>query len=130
MLNESEVRIRFADEFERELYILSKRYRRIRADIEPIIKGLQAGNFVGDRIGGLGAENQVLKVRVKNSDIQKGKSAGYRLIYLVESPTSILLLTIYSKCDRQDISLDEIRGILDEFYGGEDWPVVGTGTRN
>ena len=120
MLNESEVIIRFADEFERELYILSKRYRRIRADIEPIIQGLQAGNFIGERIVGLGAENQVLKVRVKNSDIQKGKSARYRLIYLVESPTSILLLTIYSKSDRQDISLDEIRGILGEFYGGEE----------
>ena len=68
----------------------------------------------------MGAENQVLKVRGKNSDIQKRKSAGYRLIYLVESPTSILLLTIYSKSDRQDISLDEIRGILGEFYGGEE----------
>ncbi|WP_317619588.1 type II toxin-antitoxin system RelE/ParE family toxin [Ancylothrix sp. D3o] len=85
MQNESEVIIRFADQFERELYILSKRYRRIRADIEPIIQGLQAGNFIGDRIAGLGAENQVLKVQVKNSDIQKGKSGGYRLIFVLLS---------------------------------------------
>ena len=56
------------------------------------------------------------KVRVKNSNIQKGKSAGYRLIYLVESATSILLLTIYSKSERSDITGDEIQVILDDFY--------------
>ncbi|GAX34099.1 hypothetical protein NIES3585_00980 [Nodularia sp. NIES-3585] len=53
--------------------------------------------------------------RVRNSNIQKGKSAGYRLIYQVESPTSILLLTIYSKSDREDIGVNEIRDIVTEF---------------
>ncbi|MEH2374487.1 MAG: hypothetical protein V7K15_15780 [Nostoc sp.] len=33
----------------------------------------------------------------------------------VESPTSILLLTIYSKSDREDIDLNEIRDILTDF---------------
>jgi mRNA-degrading endonuclease RelE of RelBE toxin-antitoxin system len=55
-------------------------------------------------------------VRVRNSNIKKGKSAGYRLIYQVESLTSILLLIIYSKSDREDISANEIQDILDEFY--------------
>ncbi|MEH2380715.1 MAG: hypothetical protein V7K27_17835 [Nostoc sp.] len=54
-------------------------------------------------------------MRVRNSSIQKGKSAGYRLIYQVESPTSILLLTIYSKSDREDIDLNEIRDIVANF---------------
>ncbi len=52
---------------------------------------------------------------VRNSNIQKGKSAGYRLIYQVESATSILLLTIYSKSDREDIGVNEIISILAEF---------------
>ncbi|MBC6435763.1 type II toxin-antitoxin system RelE/ParE family toxin, partial [Nostoc sp. HG1] len=42
-------------------------------------------------------------------------SAGYRLIYQVESPTSILLLTIYSKSDREDIGANEIRDIVADF---------------
>jgi mRNA-degrading endonuclease RelE of RelBE toxin-antitoxin system len=54
-------------------------------------------------------------VIVRNSNIQKGKSAGYRLIYQVESATSILLLTIYSKSDREDIGVNEIISILAEF---------------
>ena len=52
---------------------------------------------------------------MRNSSIQKSKSAGYRLIYQVESPTSILLLTIYFKSDREDIGVNEIRGILADF---------------
>jgi len=59
-------------------------------------------------------------VRVRNSNIQKGKSAGYRLIYQVDSPTSILLLTIYSKSDREDIGVNEIRDILADFDGDSD----------
>ncbi|MCC5637832.1 type II toxin-antitoxin system RelE/ParE family toxin [Nostoc sp. CHAB 5844] len=117
MQSDHTVSIRFSDEFEAELYRLSKRFRNIRSDVEPIIEQLQQVNFVGDRIGGLGEEYFVYKVRVRNSNIQKGKSAGYRLIYQVESPTSILLLTIYSKSDREDISANEIRDILADFYG-------------
>ena len=76
--------IRFADEFENSLYPLSKRYRNIRKDIEIVLEQIQSGNFIGDRIAGLGEDYLVIKVRVKNSNIQKGKSAGYRVIYQVE----------------------------------------------
>ncbi|WP_322745523.1 hypothetical protein [Plectonema radiosum] len=70
---------------------------------------------MGDRIGGIGEEYVVYKVRIRNSNIQKGKSAGYRLMYQVESLTSILLLTIYSKSDREDITANEIIDILANF---------------
>ena len=79
-------------------------------------QALENGNFEGDRIAGMGEGYVVLKVRVRNRDIQKGKSAGYRLIYQVESPTAVLLLTIYAKSDQEDIVADEIREILGEFY--------------
>jgi mRNA-degrading endonuclease RelE of RelBE toxin-antitoxin system len=76
-------------------------------------KKLQAGDFVGDQIPGTGYT--VFKVRVRNSDIQKGKSAGYRLIYQLESPTSVLLLLIYSKLDQIDVALQEIQSVIAEF---------------
>jgi mRNA-degrading endonuclease RelE of RelBE toxin-antitoxin system len=56
----------------------------------------------------------VFKVRVRNSDISKGKSSGYRLIYHVKTPTLVILVTIYSKLDQADISAEEIRRILTE----------------
>ena len=52
-------------------------------------------------------------------NLQKGKSAGYRVIYLLESETSILLLTIYNKSEQEDITDHEINSILDEFYRDE-----------
>jgi mRNA-degrading endonuclease RelE of RelBE toxin-antitoxin system len=108
--------IDLAPEFQRNLRGLKKRYRNIRTDIEPVIQELEVGNFLGDRVTGLGEAYMVYKVRIKNSDINKGKSGGYRLIYQIESETSVLLLTIYSKSDRSDISANEIYEIHGEFY--------------
>ncbi len=119
MQSDGAIFMRFSDEFEEKLYRLSKRFRNIRFDVQPVLEQLQQGEVVGDRIAGIGEEYFVYKVRVRNSNIQKGKSAGYRLIYQVESPTSILLLTIYSKSDREDIGANEIRDIVTNFYSEE-----------
>ena len=54
-------------------------------------------------------------MRLKNSDSQKGKSGGYRLIYWIVSPEVIVLLDIYSKSDQSDIEVDEIRQIIKGF---------------
>ncbi len=108
--------IRFADEFEKELYRLSKKYRNIQQDVKPIIQQLEQGIILGDRLSGFGSEIYVYKLRVKNSNIQKGKSAGYRLIYLLESATTILLLTIYSKAEKEDITVGDINSILGEYF--------------
>lgn len=105
-------------EYKQNLRDLSKRFRNIRSDVQSIIEQLQQGNIIGDKIGGIGEEYVIYKVRIRNSNIQKGKSAGYRLIYQIESPTSILLLTIYSKSDRKDIDVNEIRDIVADFYNG------------
>jgi len=78
-----------------------------------VIEQIEAGQFIGDRIRG--TNYAVFKVRVRNSDIQRGKSAGYRLIYQVKDPTWAILVTIYSKLDQSDISAEQIRRIVTEF---------------
>jgi mRNA-degrading endonuclease RelE of RelBE toxin-antitoxin system len=57
----------------------------------------------------------VYKARARNSDIQKGKSAGYRIIYQIKTPVRVVLVTIYSKLDQADISAEQIRRIVAEF---------------
>jgi len=74
------VRVRFTPEFKRNLRALSKKYRHIRSDVQPVIDQIQAGEFIGDQIPRV--KYTVFKVRVKNSDIKKGKQAGYRFIFL------------------------------------------------
>jgi len=99
--------------FTRKVRTLLKRYRSLRQDLQPILDQLEQGERPGDLLQGLSLN--VFKVRIKNSDIGKGKSAGYRLIYYAELAGRIVLLTIYSKSDRTDISSQEILEILREF---------------
>ncbi|HBW56361.1 MAG TPA: addiction module antitoxin [Oscillatoriales bacterium UBA8482] len=77
--------------FKRNLRTLVKKYRSIRNDIQPIIEQLERGELPGDQIPEIGYV--VFKLRVRNSDIQKGKSGGYRLIYYIKTATAIILLT-------------------------------------
>jgi mRNA-degrading endonuclease RelE of RelBE toxin-antitoxin system len=106
-----QIQILFSDEFKTRLRTLIKRYRSIRTDIKPLLDELQSGNLIGDQIPGTGYT--VFKVRLKNSDIQKGKSGGYRVIYQLRGDTYILLVVIYSKSDQDDIPANQIRDIID-----------------
>ena len=105
--------IELTPRFQRDLRTLGKRYRNIRKDIQPVIEQLQAGELPGDRIPGM--EYEIFKVRIKNSDIQKGKSAGYRAIYYLKTSDSIVLVTIYSKSDLSDIAVETVREILAQY---------------
>lgn len=107
------IQIEFAPTFKRNLRNLAKKYRSIRNDIQPVIEQLEQGELPGDKISGIGYE--VFKLRVRNSDIQKGKSGGYRLIYYVKTAKGIVLLTIYTKSEQVDIAADEISNIISEY---------------
>ncbi len=110
------IQILFSDDFKVRLRTLAKRYRSIRTDLQPLIDDLQAGNFIGDQIPGIGYA--VFKVRLKNSDIQKGKSSGYRVIYQLKDNTCILMLVIYAKSDQADIAAHQLRDIINKFDEG------------
>ncbi len=107
------IQIELTPRFQRDLRTLGKRYRNISNDIQPVIEQLQAGELPGDRIPGM--EHEIFKVRIKNSDIQKGKSAGYRAIYYLKTSDSIVLVTIYSKSDLSDIAAETVREILTQY---------------
>ncbi|MFM6465511.1 MAG: type II toxin-antitoxin system RelE family toxin [Planktothrix sp.] len=106
------IEVRFTLPFIRRLKALTKRYRKIQSDIQPIIEQLQIGNFIGEQLSGINLV--VFKVRAKNSDIPTGKSGGYRVIYQVVSPELVLLLLIYAKSDQADVSLDEIKDAINK----------------
>ena len=114
MQNEpAQIQIQVSPEFKRSLRTLAKRYRNIRSDIQPIIDELQAGKIIGNQIPGI--RYTVFKVRIRNSNIQKGKSGGDRFIYYLKTSTQIILVTIYSKSDQGDITEDTINKIVGNF---------------
>ena len=103
----------FTLEFKRNLRALARKYRHIRSDVQPVIEQLEAGEIIGDQ--GQRVKYAIFKVRVRNSDIRKGKRSGYRLIYHLRSPENIILVTLYSKLDQSDISARQIKRIIEEF---------------
>ena len=105
------IEVRFSAEFKKNLRRLAKKYRRIRKDVEPIIQRLQQGEILGDQVQGTAFH--VFKVRVKNSDLKKGKRAGYRVIYYLQQAEKIMLITIYSKTEQPDLAAHQIRRLIE-----------------
>jgi mRNA-degrading endonuclease RelE of RelBE toxin-antitoxin system len=112
--------LRFTSEFRRNLRQLAKKYRHIRSDIQPILDEISANQQPGDQITGL--VMSVYKVRAANRDARKGKSGGYRIIYAPLTDATIILVTLYSKSEQQDINVQEIQAILNEFV--QDTPAI------
>lgn len=113
MPESSAIEILVSLDFQAQLRKLAKRYRSIRSDLQSLFDDLASGNCPGDQIPG--TTYTVFKVRVRNSDIQKGKSAGYRVIYQRRDKVCILLVTLYSKSDETNLAASEIREIIDRF---------------
>ena len=107
------VEIRLTPEFKRQTRKLEKRYRQLRSDLQPMLTQIQTGEIIGDRLQGISAE--VFKIRVRNSDVNRGKSGGYRVIYWLKLPDVVVLLDIYSKSDRDDVEISTIQNIIPEF---------------
>jgi mRNA-degrading endonuclease RelE of RelBE toxin-antitoxin system len=107
------IHIRYTLEFKRNLRALAKKYRSIRSDIQPLIDQLQAGALPGDQVPGVGLT--IFKVRLKNSDLQKGKRSGYRCLYYLKTRNDVILVTLYSKSEQSDISMVRLQTVLREF---------------
>jgi mRNA-degrading endonuclease RelE of RelBE toxin-antitoxin system len=109
----SPIQIALTPRFKKDLRDLAKRYRSIRTDLQGLIDQLQAGEISGDQVAGI--QYQIFKVRLKNSNIQKGKSGGYRVIYYLKTDTKIILATIYSKSDFSDVSNETIEAAIAQY---------------
>ena len=113
MLSEAEpqsVQVEYTPEFKRNLRQLAKRYRRIKTDIQPLLDALGQRQLPGDQVSGVTYE--VYKVRAQNTDSGKGKSGGYRILYRRTMEGAIVLVTIFTKSEQEDIAPHEIRQIL------------------
>lgn len=99
--------------FNRNTRSLKKKYRNVLKDVDPLLEQLENGETPGDQVVGTGYS--VFKVRVKNSDNQKGKSGGYRVIYYLKTADKTLLLTIYSKSELDDVAAEDLIAIIEEY---------------
>ncbi len=104
--------VSYSDAFKRQLKRLARHNRHIRADIQPVIEQLEAGETPGDQIRGL--DYRIYKVRVRNTGSKRGKRGGYRIIYWLREDDDLLLVTVYSKTEQADITAEALRRIVGE----------------
>lgn len=101
------------DIVEQELYLkalkkLSKKYKNIEEDVEKYLLSISSMDDLGVEL-----KNNVYKVRIANSDKNRGKSAGYRLItYVKIKENEIHLIYIYDKSALSNISEKELDMLL------------------
>lgn len=103
----------YSHEFKRNVRKLLKKYPHLSKDLDGFIQGLQAGEVSGDLLQHVGLD--VYKARIKNSDNQKGKSAGYSVIYYLKKEEQLFLVTLYSKSEQDDVSVQKIRAIIEDW---------------
>ncbi len=109
----SPVEIEFTPEFKRSLRALAKKYRNIRSDVQPVIEQIRKGDFVGDQIPKAG-DYTIFKVRVRNRDIRKGKSAGYRLVYYVKTEKKDKVVTKNYVDGHLQIGIDSLKQLINK----------------
>lgn len=102
--------------FEKDIKHYKKKFRSVADDVDDVVEELEKGNLQGDIIPNLEMkdnENNIVKVRIANSDTKSGKSNGYRLIYYAEkSDGTIYLLTLYYKKEKGNITNKEIQELI------------------
>lgn len=104
--------VRPTSHFLKELKRLSKRYKSLKNDVDALVVSLHENPFQGIDLGG-----GLHKIRMAITSKGRGKSGGARVITLTlmfgkENNTDIILLTMYDKSERVNITDTELKEIV------------------
>ncbi len=117
-MTQPKINVIFAQGFLTDIKHLKKKYRHVIDDVDLLVEQLHQGEVPGNQIPNVGYN--VYKVRVKSSDLAKGKSGGFRVIYYLQTATDRILLTIYVKTERTDISPTDIAKLVREVLSSDE----------
>ena len=100
----------YSNSFLKSVRRLSERYKSIKKDLQIFVRSLEENPKQGRELS-----RGLYKVRLKNSDNNKGKSAGYRVITYSVTENEVLLVDIFSKSDMENITDDAIDIIVKRY---------------
>lgn len=96
-------------DFKRNSKPLLKKYKSLKTEILKLITSLEEDPTQGTPLG-----NDVYKIRLAISSKGKGKSGSARVITCAKIiQDTVYLLTIYSKSEKENISDEELRLLID-----------------
>lgn len=89
---------------------LSIKYNSLKTDLQVAVIEIEDQQDLGTPLG-----FNLFKKRVPNSSILTGKSGGFRIIIYLHVNDKIVLLSIYSKTQKETLSDDELRDVLKKY---------------
>jgi len=100
------------ENFERKVKRLAKKYKSLKADLEPVFDKLNTTPNFGVSIG-----NDCFKIRVAIASKGFGKSGGARIItYIRYIKDTVYLIDIYDKSEKESISENEIIELISLIF--------------
>ena len=103
--------ILYSDNFLKEAKQLSKKYKLLKSDLKQAVEEIENSKDLGVSLG-----LNLYKKRVKNSSIPTGKSGGFRVIIYGQLQDKIVLISIFSKTDKENLSDEELSLILKKYF--------------
>jgi len=94
--------------FNKDVKRLYKKYRQLPKDLQTLKTELSSNPTSGIDLG-----NHLYKIRLANSSIPTGKSAGFRVVYYFYNHEEIYLLTLFSKHDLENIEHKKLLILLE-----------------
>ncbi|WP_162984531.1 type II toxin-antitoxin system RelE/ParE family toxin [Poseidonibacter antarcticus] len=102
--------IEYSDSFLKEAKKLSKKFKLIKPDLQDAVEEIKLKNDLGVYLG-----FNLFKKRVKNSSIPTGKSGGFRVIFYKQIEDRLILISIYSKTEKENLSDEELSNIIKKY---------------
>ena len=102
--------IQYTDNFLKEAKQLSKKFKLLKQDLQDLIQDITINKDFGVDLG-----SNLYKKRVKNSSIPTGKSGGFRVIIYQQIENKIVLISIYSKTEKENLSDEELSEIIKQY---------------
>jgi len=101
--------IEYSQNFLKEAKNLSKKYKLLKNDLKKAVEEISKYNL------GVSLGFNLFKKRVANSSIPIGKSGGFRVILYQQLEDRIVLISIYSKTQKESLRDEELKEILKEY---------------
>ncbi len=104
-------KIELSANFKKEAKKLTKKFPSLKQELTALFTELETNPTMGTPLG-----NDIYKIRLAIASKNKGKSGGARVLSFVKiTATTVLLFSIYSKGDIDNLSDKEIQNLIKGF---------------
>lgn len=104
--------IEYSEGFLKEAKKLSKKFKLLKSDLKKAVNEIETKKDLGVYLG-----YDIYKKRVADSSVPTGKSGGFRVIIYKKIEEKIVLISIYSKTQKENLTDEDLKDLLKQYMG-------------